>query len=405
MACFCTIVPPHILHSIVASDAVHDTVRDAAHATLSLTQSLMNARQAHVDAASLARNPTANISVSAILPPHILESIAVADPVHPEVREAAQRTLQHDQSLRDQRQAITMAIPAVEIPYHLNRIVYNCNGATNLPGRPVRGESTSGTSMSDPSVTECFKSFGDTFHFYSDVYSRNSIDNAGLNLLGTIHYSNKYNNAFWNGRQMVFGDGDGTLFNRFTAHLDVIGHELTHGVVQYTCNLQYQGESGALNESIADVFGSMIKQHKLNQKAEDADWLIGQGLFTGQVKGVALRSLKAPGTAYDDPVIGKDPQPGHYKDLVVSQSDNGGVHINSGIPNHAFYLIAIALEGYSWEKAGKIWFDTISDPQLSQDANFKTFAALTVSHAFQLFGEDVSRVVAGAWAQVGISFA
>src|SRR4029079_944922 len=136
---------------------------------------------------------------------------------------------------------------------------------------------------------------------------------------------------------------------------------LTHGVTQDEAQLVYSNQSGALNESLSDVFGSLIKQFSLNQTADQADWLIGAGLLTKQVNGVALRSMKAPGTAYNDPVLGKDPQPAHMKDYVNTISDNGGVHINSGIPNHAFYLIATQIGGNAWEKAGQIWYLTLRD--------------------------------------------
>ena len=159
-----------------------------------------------------------------------------------------------------------------------------------------------------------------------------------MKLDSTVHYGQEYNNAFWNGEQMVYGDGDGEIFQRFTKCIDVIGHELTHGVTQYEAALEYEGQPGALNESFSDVFGSLVKQYILKQNVDKADWLIGASLFAKKVKGVALRSMKDPGTAYDDPTIGKDPQSGHMKSYVKTSSDNGGVHINSGIPNRAFYF-------------------------------------------------------------------
>ncbi len=191
----------------------------------------------------------------------------------------------------------------------------------------------------DAAVDEAYDGLGATFDLYWDVYERNSIDDEGLPLDATVHYGTDYDNAFWNGQRMVFGDGDGDLFNRFTIAVDVIGHELTHGVTEDEAQLAYFFQPGALNESNSDVFGSLVKQKLLHQTVEEADWLIGAGLFTSNVQGVALRSMKAPGTAYDDPVLGKDPQPAHMRDYVRTYQDNGGVHINSGIPNHAFYLI------------------------------------------------------------------
>ncbi|HVV47725.1 MAG TPA: M4 family metallopeptidase, partial [Bryobacteraceae bacterium] len=230
------------------------------------------------------------------------------------------------------------------------------------------------------------------------------IDNAGLPLDATVHFGKKYDNAFWNGQQMVFGDGDGVLFTRFTISLDVIGHELTHGVTGSEVNLTYQGQPGALNESVSDVFGSLVKQYKLKQTAAQADWLIGAGLLAKTVNGVALRSMKAPGTAYDDPVLGKDSQPANMSGYVHTSQDNGGVHTNSGIPNHAFYLAATAIGGNAWEKAGQIWYDTICDKTLSQSATFSRFAGRTIAHATQRYGSSSNerKAVADAWRQVGV---
>ena len=137
---------------------------------------------------------------------------------------------------------------------------------------------------------------------------------------------------------------------------------------------------------------------------EAADWLIGAGLLAKGVKGVALRSLKAPGTAYDDRVLGRDPQPAHMQDFVRTTDDNGGVHINSGIPNHAFYLAATAIGGKAWEFAGRIWYETLRDPKLKANANFAAFAKLTVAVAGRLYrpkGREAA-AVARAWQQVGV---
>ena len=223
-------------------------------------------------------------------------------------------------------------------------------------------------------------------------------------LKATVHYGQDYDNAYWSGSQMVFGDGDGELFNRFTISIDVTGHELTHGVTQHEAGLIYWGQAGALNESISDVFGSLVKQRVNKQKADEADWLIGEGLLAPGVNGEALRSMKAPGTAYDDPVLGKDPQPAHMRDYVHTISDNGGVHINSGIPNHAFYLAATRIGGYAWEEAGLIWYETLRSPSLRRGAQFQAFAGLTVVTAQSLFGvgSEEDEAVSGAWGEVGI---
>jgi Zn-dependent metalloprotease len=219
---------------------------------------------------------------------------------------------------------------------------------------------------------------------------------------GTVHYGSNYDNAFWDGSRMVFGDGDGELFIRFTVAVDVIGHELTHAVTEATAGLVYSGQSGALNESVSDVFGSLVKQRQLGQDAADADWLIGAGLFTAAVQGEALRSMRAPGTAYDDDVLGRDPQPGHMRDFVDTTDDNGGVHINSGIPNHAFYLAATALGGPAWEVAGQVWYDTLVGG-LAAGSDFAAFATATVAAAQSRFGSDEAQAVRSAWDAVGVT--
>jgi Zn-dependent metalloprotease len=274
----------------------------------------------------------------------------------------------------------------------------------------VRGEGDPAVGVL--AVDEAYDGSGATYDLFNQAYGRNSIDDRGMPLVSTVHYLQGYDNAFWNGLQMVYGDGDedlpqqDRLWNRFTVAVDVIGHELTHGVTQYEANLEYRSQSGALNESFSDVFGSLVKQRLLGQTADQADWLIGEGLFTSNVEGVALRSMKEPGTAYDDPVLGKDPQPGHMDNYqkLPPWYDNGGVHINSGIPNHAFYFVATELGGYAWEKAGEIWYITLRD-RLRWRSDFQDTANLTFQVAGELYGlsSEEQEAVRNGWTQVGIT--
>lgn len=252
-------------------------------------------------------------------------------------------------------------------------------------------------------LQEAYDYSGNTYNFSNKIFDRKSIDNRGMRLDSTAHYGENYNNAFWNGSQMVYGDGDGEMFNRFTISLDVIGHELAHGITQYEAALEYYGQPGALNESFSDVLGSLVKQYVLKQDADKADWLIGDGLFKRKAKEKALRSMKEPGSAYDDPVIGKDQQPGHMRDYVDTTSDNGGVHINSGIPNRAFYLTAIELGGKVWERVGTIWYVTLRD-RLRENSSFQDAAELTHSAAGNYFGRGSpeQKAVAKGWKGVGI---
>jgi Zn-dependent metalloprotease len=283
------------------------------------------------------------------------------------------------------------------------RTIYDAGHGEELPGRVVRSEGA--PAGRDVAVNEAYDGLGTTFDFYAQAYERNSIDDEGLHLDATVHFGDRYDNAFWNGQQMVFGDGDGDLFNRFTVSLDVIGHELTHGVTGDELGLVYMNQPGALNESISDVFGSLVKQYALKQTAEEADWLIGEGLFTSKVHGVALRSMKAPGTAFDDPVLGKDDQPDSMSGYVHTSQDNGGVHINSGIPNRAFYLAAIALGGHAWERAGRIWYETLRDRRLRKTATFAQFARATLQNADHFVGSGARAAVRDAWRQVGVKVA
>ena len=346
--------------------------------------------------------------VNCILPPHILKNIATKGT--DAQKNLAIDTLKLSEQMRGQRKALAdfpVAAFRVAVVGGKERIVYDAKNGSSLPGTKVRGEND--PASADVAVNEAFDGSGVTYDLYKNVYQRNSIDNAGMRLDSTVHYQKSYDNAFWNGEQMVYGDGDEDLpvnerlFNRFTIAIDVIGHELTHGVTQYEAKLTYSLQPGALNESMSDVFGSLVKQYSMQQSAADADWLIGAGLLTSNVKGVALRSMKAPGTAYDDPVLGKDPQPAHMKDYVTTISDNGGVHINSGIPNHAFYVIATELGGYAWEKAGQIWYVTLRD-KLSANSNFQDCANLTYQVAGQLYGEGSieQQAVKKGWAEVGL---
>jgi Zn-dependent metalloprotease len=337
-------------------------------------------------------------AVCGILPPHIL--IAICENGTAEERGFALATLALSERLRARRQLLSdlpAAVPAGE----MRRTVYDAKHSETLPGRLVRAEGSAPSS--DAAVNEAYDGAGATYDLYEQAYGRNSIDGRGMRLDSSVHYGVGYDNAFWSGAQMVYGDGDGKLFERFTKAVDVIGHELTHGVTAHEARLDYHDQPGALNESFSDVFGSLVKQHALGQTAEQADWIIGAGLFTPRVRGVGLRSMKAPGTAYDDPVLGKDPQPALMKDYVAGPEDDGGVHINSGIPNRAFFLAAHAMGGYAWEKAGKIWYTALTD-RLRHDSNFAAAARLTVAVAAELFGvggKDET-AVREAWRAVGV---
>ena len=341
--------------------------------------------------------------INCILPPHVLNNIATHGSTSQ--KSLAISTLKTTEQMRGQRRAMAdFTAAAFRVPAvggGKERIVYDAKNGSTLPGTIVRNEGDG--PVADVAVNEAYDGSGTTYDLYKNIYGRDSIDNNGMRLDSTVHYKKEYDNAFWDGEQMVYGDGDGELFNRFTIAIDVIGHELTHGVTQFEAKLVYSQQPGALNESMSDVFGSLVKQYSLDQTADQADWLIGAGLLAAGVNGVALRSMKAPGTAYDDPVLGKDPQPGHMNDYVNTPSDNGGVHINSGIPNHAFYVVANQIGGKAWEKAGQIWYVTLRD-KLTSSSNFQTCANQTFLVAGSLFGAGSleQQAVKFGWSEVGI---
>lgn len=343
----------------------------------------------------------------AIVPPYLLSRLAATQAPHLAGAAAAARaTLAAPRMYLPARANIDLSVEGgalvVEASPAPDRVISDAQNREQLPGVRVRAEDD--PVSADVPVNQAFDGLGATFALYWEAFGRSSIDGAGGVLPATVHYGDRYDNAFWNGERMVFGDGDGEVFTGFTQSLSVIAHELTHGVIEKSGGLDYARQSGALNESLADVFGALTEQHTAGHTAADASWLIGEGIFTDAVQGTALRSLKAPGTAYDDDVLGRDPQPAHMRDFVITEADNGGVHINSGIPNKAFYLVATALGGYAWERAGRIWYLVMTGGQLAPSANFADFAAATVSAAGQEYGEQSEEVdaVRAAWIGVGV---
>jgi Zn-dependent metalloprotease len=183
-------------------------------------------------------------------------------------RAAVARLASRSSILRTELSAAAAAAPPVVL-------VFDCGHGTSLPGIPVAnpGKST------DPSAKQAFAETTEVVNFYRSVFLRNSLDDAGMTLISSIHFSVNYNNAGWTGSQMRYGDGDGNIFIDFTRANDVIGHELTHGVTQFTSGFAYSNQAGGLNESMSDVFGSMFRQWRAQQTVQTADWLIGKEIL------------------------------------------------------------------------------------------------------------------------------
>ncbi len=343
-------------------------------------------------AGGTAYNQSMSLGCCTFVPPFLLERIAASShdaAVH------CRLTLARDQELREGRLGATSATIAPPAAGAAAWVVDTAHNGSTLPGDLVRsaGDKASG----DTAVDEAADGITDTLAMYADVFHRASYDGNGAQVVLTVHYEQNYDNAFWDGTQLVFGDGDGKIFGRFTRPVDVLGHEFTHAVTQFTANLTYDGQSGALNESVSDCFGMCLKQRVLGQTAAQADWLVGQGIFLPGINARALRDMAHPGTAYDDPTLGKDPQVGDMKDYVDTTDDNGGVHTNSGIPNRAFYLAATAIGGDTWEGAGQIWYAALTGGQVTADTDFAGFAAATIAAA-----GDHADAVSRAWQTVGV---
>ena len=349
-------------------------------------------------------------SIQCIIPPYITEHLARS--ADPSVRARAVANLKAAAAMRAMR-VMSQAMPSMMASTSPNRrrhrLVYDARKTDQLPGKLARSEGEG--KVADKAVNEAYDYSGETYDFYDKLFDRNSLDNGGMTLISSVHvgeadFTGTYvpmNNAFWNGEQMAYGDGDDVLFQRFTGSRDVVGHELTHGVESFTSNLDYRNQSGALNEHFADVFGVLVRQWANGETALKANWVIGAEVLVPAPTRRGIRDMQNPGTAFvDDPDLGTDPQPAHLSKLYKGPADRGGVHINSGIPNRAFVLVARALKGHAWEVAGRIWYDTMV--QLTSTSEFIECARISIQVAgSSKYGTASKRAVKAAWKKVGIT--
>jgi Zn-dependent metalloprotease len=349
-------------------------------------------------------SPTTNShqTFCSIIPPYILDHMSQSSDA--KVRRIAIEAIEQSSAARAVRATMTMMAAFAAIPSpgaRRHRLVYDVKngGFDQLPGTLVRSERD--PKSDDQAVNEAYGYAGTTYNFYKRLFGRNSLDDHGMTLISSVHLGQKLNNAFWTGDQMCYGDGDGRIFIRFTKSIDVVGHELTHGVVSHTCNLEYRNEPGALNEHFADVFGSLVKQWRRRQTVRKADWLIGADIMGPETSAKSLRTFTEEKAYENDLLLGTDPQPKHLKNKYKGTADHGGVHINSGIPNHAFYLVAMELGGKAWEKAGHIWYKTML--KLTTTSQFKDMVEATTESAATLYGNGSleHKAVAMAWKAVG----
>jgi len=337
-----------------------------------------------------------------IVPIEVLERLSKDTQLSPDEREHFAKMVDYEAEWRKARalvsptavlaqQSFSARVPLAASPAVT---VYDCKHNTTLPGSPVPNP---GASV-DPTHKAVFNETTALATFYSQVFGRNSIDGLGMTMQSSVHYGVKYNNAFWNGQQMTYGDGDGNIFLDFSKGNDVIGHELTHGVTQYTLQLAYANEAGGLNESISDVFGSMFRQWQGKQNVNHADWLIGKDIMGPAAKArgfTCLRDMANPKAAHC-----LAPQIDHF-----SQYQNGmDPHFSSGVPNFAFYKAAMQIGGNSWSVIGQVWYHTLVQLGAKPTLKMKAFADKTraVAKADHPSTPSVAKAVDAAWKAVGL---
>jgi len=346
--------------------------------------------------------------IQCIIPPYITDELMKsADPAVRSRAVAQIRAGSRMRAFREAAQAMPTLMAVLSPGKKKSRQVFDAKQSDQLPGQIVRSEGD--PKLNDRTVNEAFEGAGDTYDFYDKIFQRNSLDDNGMTLISSVHVGEvddngnlgPMNNAFWNGEQMAYGDGDGVVFESFTKSLDVIGHELTHGVQSFTSNLKYFAQSGALNEHFADVFGILIRQWKNKETAAKANWVVGAEVIVPKPTRRGIRDMENPGTAFvNDPELGTDPQPATMANLFTGPRDRQGVHINSGIPNRAFVLTAKAIGGNAWDTTGRIWYDTLL--QLNVNSQFIDCAKLTVQVA-TTHGAAAKKAVKAAWKKVGIT--
>jgi Zn-dependent metalloprotease len=279
------------------------------------------------------------------------------------------------------------------------RKVYDAQSGTKLPGKLVVSE---GGKTSDPVAKAAYDNSGRTYDFYKASFGRDSFDGAGATIHSTVHFSKNYVNAFWDGQQMVYGDGDGYYAGPFAQDMDVVVHELTHAVTQYEANLVYQSQSGALNEAMSDIMAAAADAY--TNGLSDKTWLLAEDCWTPGKADDAMRYMANPtadGQSYD-----------YYPERYTGSQDNGGVHLNSGIANLAFYLLSqggthprgkttVEVPALGIEKAGQIFYRALTN-YLTSTATFQDARQATAQAAADLYGAEAATATHAAWEAVGV---
>ena len=247
--------------------------------------------------------------------------------------------------------------------------------------------------FADPAAVSAHTNSIKVNNYYQNIHKRNSLDDKGTGLISTVHIGSKWNNAAWNGKQMLYGDGDGVTFSSLAGGMDVAGHEMTHGVISNTANLTYQDESGAINESLADIFGALSEMHS-NGATSPAEWDMGEDIYTPNKAGDGgLRSLSDPKSKLLSPAyeMRDNRYPDHYQDRYQGTLDKGGVHISSSINNKAAYLISeggehygVKVTGITRSKTEKIFYRALTK-YLVPSSGFKEMRQAAIQAARDLY--------------------
>lgn len=279
------------------------------------------------------------------------------------------------------------------------RKIYDAKSGTNLPGKLVIKE---GGKSSDPVAQAAYDNAGLTYDFYKASFGRDSFDGSGAVIHSTVHFAKNYVNAFWDGQQMVYGDGDNHYAGPFAQDMDVVVHELTHAVTQYEANLVYQSQSGALNEAMSDIMAAAADAY--TNGVSDKTWLLAEDCWTPGKAGDAMRYMDNPsadGQSYD-----------YFPERYTGSQDNGGVHLNSGIANLAFYLLSqggthprgktdVEVPALGVDKAAQIFYRALAD-YLSPNATFQDARTATAQAAADLYDDEAVAATHLAWEAVGV---
>lgn len=334
--------------------------------------------------------------IHGVVPPYLMDELATRNPGNTDFLNTRNKTLEMQQNHKPDGSPMPRNEGGAQ--KLAPRETYDAMGKEQQPGQKARFEGEKPTGNVDVDRAHDFT--GDVREFYAKEFNRGSIDGKNMKYVSTVNYGQNFENAFWDGNQMTYGKpGKDSPFKTFILR-DVAAHEITHGITEKEANVRYYGQAGALNESHSDVFGVLTEQYTKKQTADKASWKVGEGIWKDNIKGDSLRNMEKPGTAYNDPAIGKDPQPAHMKDYIKTWGDNGGVHYNSGIPNKAFADFAKSVGGNAWEAPGHIWFEARRNA--GSNPSFASFAAHTIEAANKLgFADKVPKLDA-AWKGVGV---